>query len=124
MKTINGFSEYKISKDGKIYSKKGKVSKICNNSFGYPVVNVKNDGGKWRIKAVHRLLAETYIPNPNNLPEVNHKDRDRQNYNLDNLEWVSKSDNNKNRVQFTSNIDKEVWAINYLKNLGYTVYKE
>jgi hypothetical protein len=93
------------------------VPHAWNSSSGTPV---------WRYNFGQRAFAHSARSGhkclcSNNLPEVNHKDRDRQNYNIENLEWVSKSDNNKNRVQFTSNIDKELWAIEYLKSLGYSI---
>lgn len=44
---------------------------------------------KRKHKNLHRLFAEVYIPNPNNLPEVNHKDETQDNFNLDNLEWCT-----------------------------------
>ena len=50
---------------------------------------------KWKTehKLIHRLVAEAFIPNPNNLPEVNHKNRDISDNTVDNLEWVSKQEN-------------------------------
>jgi hypothetical protein len=57
----------------------------------------KKDGQKKGNTQVylHKILAETFIPNPENLPEVNHIDHDRSNYSLDNLEWCSHIDNMK-----------------------------
>lgn len=56
---------------------------------------------KWRGKTyprrIHRLVAEYYIPNPNNLPFVHHKDHDHYNNSIENLEWVSIQENNKER---------------------------
>lgn len=43
---------------------------------------------------IHRLVAETFIPNPNNLPQVNHKDLNKDNNSIENLEWVTSADNN------------------------------
>lgn len=85
---------YAITKDGKVWSyKRKKFLKPSNNgSGGYYYVNLWKNG-KGRNFRIHRLVAETYIPNPNNLPEVNHKDEDKSNNCVDNLEWISKIDN-------------------------------
>lgn len=49
--------------------------------------------GKRHYLRVHRLVAKTFIPNPDNLPEVNHKDEDKTNNSTDNLEWCTSHDN-------------------------------
>lgn len=54
--------------------------KLCKNNVTYHFL-------------IHRLVAEAFIPNPNNLPEVNHKDKNRQNNRVENLEWSSRVDN-------------------------------
>lgn len=69
-----------------VNQKTGKPKKIRPDSGGYAEVELwKNN--KRTHKNVHRLFAEAYIPNPDNLPEINHKDENPMNYNLDNLEW-------------------------------------
>ena len=72
---------------------KEKLLTICHNSgTGYDFVCLrKNDRDK--NFSVHRLVAEAFIPNPNNLPEVNHIDGNKQNNFVDNLEWCTRSDN-------------------------------
>lgn len=56
------------------------------------MVNLWKDGEK-SPKKVHRLIAETFLPNPEELSDVNHKDQDKYNNSLDNLEWCSRSYN-------------------------------
>lgn len=82
-----------IGKDGVKYPFKGKILAIHPNKLvKYFQVNLwKNNIGSW--KYVHRLVAEAFIPNPNNLPEVNHIDGNRQNNNVSNLEWVTSQGN-------------------------------
>ena len=92
---IPGFSKYGISKDGEIKTfKTGHIKTLClNQNSQYYVVNLYNDEGKACRPLVHRLVALTYLPNPNNLPQVNHKDENKFNNNVDNLEWCSISYN-------------------------------
>lgn len=56
------------------------------NGLLYPAVCLSKNG-KGKSHSIHRLLAKAFIPNPNNLPEVNHKDENTMNFSLDNLEW-------------------------------------
>lgn len=66
----------------------GKVLKQCTSSIEYLGVNLmKNKIRKSML--VHRIVAETFIPNPNNYKAVNHKDEDKTNNNIDNLEWCT-----------------------------------
>ena len=63
----------------------------CKASGGrtkYKRVNLYLDGREYK-KTIHRLVAETFIPNPNNLPCVNHKDENKENNVVDNLEWCT-----------------------------------
>lgn len=57
-------------------------------------VKLKRDGKNY-YKRVHRLIAEHFLPNPNNLPQVNHIDGDKTNNNISNLEWVDNKSNTK-----------------------------
>lgn len=65
--------------------------KVLTNR-GYLSVDLFKDG-KYTKHSIHRLIAITFIPNPDCLPEVNHKDGNKLNNSIDNLEWMSHSDN-------------------------------
>lgn len=83
---------YKVSKCGTILGRRGKPLTPNDNGKGYLIVKVYI-GGKWTSKAVHRFVAEAWIGNPDNLPEVNHIDCNRQNNSVSNLEWCTHSYN-------------------------------
>lgn len=85
--------DYTINSNGTIYSNKsGRYLNPQKKGKGYLGVSLRIDG-KTVQKYVHRLVAEKYLPNPNNLPEVNHKDGDITNNDVSNLEWCSRQDN-------------------------------
>ena len=72
---------------------KGRIlSQTINSQNKYLTVGL-HDGGSYRCVRVHRLVAEAFIPNPDNLPEVNHKDEDKSNNKVDNLEWCDRAYN-------------------------------
>ena len=76
-----------------------KLLKPSYNTNGYYIVQLSNNGFK-KSKLVHRLVAQLFIPNPDNLPQVNHKDEDKTNNIVDNLEWCdSKYNNNYGTLQ-------------------------
>ena len=81
---------YVINKDGTIYGKRGKLLKLHKCTSGYYQLNI---GKPTKSYLVHRLVAELFIPNPENLPEVNHIDGDKTNNNVKNLEWCTRSQN-------------------------------
>lgn len=85
-------SNYSVSPDGKIYNDNTGRLKVPAISKGYYKVDLYKDG-KRETKRIHRLVAESFIPNPNGLPEINHKDGNRLNNSIDNLEWVNRSQN-------------------------------
>ena len=86
-------TDYLITEEGDVYSRKfGKLKKMKQRTERYKAINLWNNG-KEKAHYVHRLVAETYIPNPDNLPEVNHKDEDKTNNNVANLEWSTHADN-------------------------------
>ena len=72
------------------------------NSGYYKVMLSKNGG--YKNKTLHRLVAETFIPNPENKPQVNHKDGNKLNSNVDNLEWVTNSENSAHAIDIGLNV--------------------
>lgn len=95
---FGNFSSYRVTKSGRIYSyRQGNMLKslsIVLDSSGYPIVKLYDNDSKPRTIAVHRIVADTFIPNPNNLECINHKDENKQNNSVDNLEWCTKAYNN------------------------------
>lgn len=80
--------------DGKTYLKKGKQLKSFVTNRGYEYVMLNDCNSKQHLKTVHRLVAQAFVNNPNNLPIVNHKDENKLNNAASNLEWCTHSYNN------------------------------
>lgn len=90
-KRFNDFLE--VSNFGNVKSHKKIINgEVCKN--GYKRIHVSNNGTQYKY-LVHRLVAETFIENPLNKPQVNHIDGNKQNNKVENLEWVTCSENNK-----------------------------
>lgn len=89
---IEGHPAHEVSDIGRVRSSlcrgKLKTLSINHDPSGYPTVVF---GGKWF--KVHRLVAKAFVPNPDNKPEVNHKDMDKANNRAANLEWVTHKEN-------------------------------
>ena len=78
-KIIKEFPAYIIYDDGRVYSTKtNQFMVISDDDRGYPKVNFYQDG-KSHCRKIHRLVAEAFVPNPNNLPQVNHIDENKHN---------------------------------------------
>lgn len=91
---------YKVSSLGRVkslnYRNTGKeqILKPYKNNYGYLIVNLSK-GGKERRALIHRLVAHAFIPNPYNLQFVNHKDENKLNNCVENLEWCDQGYNNR-----------------------------
>lgn len=109
-KAIPGFKHYEISNLGRVRKISYLRTWVCKN-IGYHQLQLfetdgcgqrrvgSNDKGKAKKMTLHRLLAEAFVPNPHELPCVNHKDGNKLNNAIDNLEWCSYSDNLKHAYQ-------------------------
>ena len=94
-KDIPGYAGlYQVSNLGRVKSLRFNKERIMKstNSHGYQSIELCVNNVRF-ITGVHRLVAMAFLPNPQNLPEVNHKDRNRSNNCVDNLEWVTQSEN-------------------------------
>lgn len=90
------FPGYRIKNDGTIVGLYNKNLKHSGAKGDYQTVVLYKEGKSKKFR-VHRLIAEVFIPNPQGLPEVNHKDGVKDNNHVDNLEWVSSSANTKHK---------------------------
>lgn len=133
-------TDYDIDEQGNIFSHKTKkflTGSVFNT--GYLMVRLTVNGVK-KGYAVHRLVAKTFIPNPDNLPVVNHKDGNKLNNSVDNLEWVTQSQNRIHAIDTKisklaegtrnklSNINYQEWKrykdTNYLVAIDGSIYNE
>lgn len=91
---LNGVKTfYSISDDGQVRNnERNKILKFGSEQ-GYSMVNLSVGNGVMKRRRVHRLVATAFIPNPDKKPYVNHKDGNRSNNNVSNLEWVTASEN-------------------------------
>lgn len=101
---INNYGDVKSLNYGN--TKKEKILKPHNNDGYYDVTLYKH--GKHKQYKIHRLVAQNFIPNPKNKPQVNHKDGNKINNNVNNLEWVTNSENIKHA--FKTNLHKKYYG--------------
>lgn len=95
VKKINGYENYTISDGGEVFNTStNRPLKGSLGENGYRYFRLSKNNKKTMFYG-HRLVAEAFLDNPNNLPVVNHKDGNKLNNNVSNLEWVSYSENSK-----------------------------
>lgn len=96
---------YEVSNKGNVRNvRRNTLLRLTKTNYGYIQVSLYKNGIRTGLK-VHRLVAEAFIPNPDNLPQVNHKDEDKTNNNVTNLEWCTAKYNNNygNRLEKSIN---------------------
>ena len=89
---VNSLNYYRSGKEKKLKPIKEKILKLTKDKDGYLYVGLYQQG-KQKAHKVHRLVAQAFIDNPNNYPQVNHKDEDKTNNHVTNLEWCTRSYN-------------------------------
>ena len=104
---IKGFEDYQITDNGLVWSKKRNVFLKPSLSAGYNHVILCNDG-KQKTFLVHRLVAEAFIPNPENKPCVDHINGDRTDNSVENLRWVTPRENSNNPITLKNNSNGQI----------------
>ena len=88
---------YKVSNEGIVFRNE-KQLKPRYDKDGYKIISITLNGKK-TTKSIHRLVAETYLENPNNLSQVNHKDGNKDNNFVSNLEWITPKGNTHHAIE-------------------------
>ena len=122
---IINYPNYLIYDDGRIFSKKSNIFlKPTFHTKGYRMVGLYKNG-KLKTHRLHRLVAIHYIPNPNNYNEIDHINRNKNDNNVENLRWCSRSENVRNRNISKNNTsgykniyyreNRNTWRVKYYK---------
>ena len=101
-KEIPDYPKYKASTHGRIrsyYPELPKILSLYKDDDGYLTTKMYNSCGERKGARVNRILGITFIPNPDNLPIIDHIDNDRTNNHLSNLRWVTRKENSENKVE-------------------------
>jgi hypothetical protein len=127
-KTINHFSNYEISNFGNLKNKITQKILKCSEKSGYLCISFKNDRGEYKTFKIHRLVALTFIPNPKNKFTVNHKDHNKKNNNLQNLEWATTTEQNNHKRKPPKEItelvsSRAIWRIDKDTNEKLELFK-
>ena len=92
-KVIDGWERYEVSDAGRVRnSETGKLLRLRSDKNGYQMITFSIDSRR-TTKKIHRLVAEAFIPNDGNKPQVNHKDGNHRNNHVENWEWCTSSEN-------------------------------
>lgn len=124
---IKGYEDYFITKSGKIFSTlSNKELKYDRSCHGYCKVKLMDRRlGKFITLQVHRIVANQFIPNPRNLPEINHKDGNHSNNSVYNLEWCTAEYNHRHAVENNLyKIEEDSPRAKLTKEQVLSIYKE
>lgn len=96
-KPIEGYDNYMVSNLGRVKSLKRGILKLIKNKNGYYYISFSKYG-KIKTFIVHRLVAEAFLPNPDNKPQVDHINTNRTDNRVENLRWTTYKENNNNQL--------------------------
>lgn len=126
-KEIKGYERYRVSDEGVVFSTiSNQIKKSFKDKKGYMRVQAYKEGKPYTFK-VHRLVAQHFIPNFDNKPQINHKDGDKTNNHWMNLEWITNKENYEHaRGLGLSTRNRLVWDLReqlaYAKAIGYQIH--
>ena len=107
-KKIDDYENYEVSNQGNVRNiNANRILKPRKNNNGYYIVNLSKNNIR-KTFLIHRLVGFAFIPNPQNLTEIDHIDRNKTNNSISNLRWISKSNNNRNRPKFKNSLSKYI----------------
>lgn len=115
---IKGWEMYQVDTNGNVYSKNGNKLKYSINHNGYCIVNFYHNN-KRKGFSVHTLIAETFFENKENKTQVNHKDGNKQNNNIDNLEFITAKENIEHSIKILGNDNRGINNSNSKRIYGY-----
>ena len=136
MKVIPGHTRYMATEDGRVWDtrREREVAQVITGEPPYTYVNVQTDEGERKLRRLHILIAKAYHPNPDNLPTVDHIDRDKFNNRKDNLRWATYAEQSVNRdiciftedgtplgtlcEQYENPVAAYSYIVRYVKQLG------
>jgi len=119
-KTIKGFENYLVSSMGNVrHMDSSKIRQQQINRLGYVTVMFEDFNKKKCNKSIHRLVATAFIPNLQNKPDINHIDGNKLNNCIKNLEWCTKSENQKHRRIMEKKVNDSQIKVGKVANTKY-----